>query len=227
MQKSIRQISIIIPTLNSASYLPTTIQSIREQSVRADVLAVDGGSQDDTRQILQTHNIPVIQSASGRGLQMNAGAEICRGEIFMFLHADTQLAPDALAVLLDSFQNPAVNIGTCRMAFDHPSLLLKVYGYCTRFDSLWTSFGDQCIVIRRSLFNRLGGFPQWPLFEDVRLLQNARRVNERVHSFRCPVTTCPRKFLKNGIIRQQLHNGFLILRYLLGESPERLNEEYD
>lgn len=128
-------------------------------------------------------------------------------------------------VLNDFFSNPKVMIGTFRLRFDSDNWFLKLCGYFTRFDSLLTRFGDQGIVVRRSLFDELGGFPEWPLFEDVDFLRKARRKT-KIYSFPLEVLTSARKFKKNGPIRQQIKNGILILKYLAGVTPEKLAKEY-
>ena len=95
----------------------------------------------------------------------------------------------------------------------------------TSFDSLWTRFGDQCIVVRRSFFDKIARFPQWSLFEDVGFLQKARKIT-RIHSFPAKVITSAHKFRKNGFIRQQIYNGWLIVQYLMGVSPNKLYKKY-
>jgi hypothetical protein len=147
------------------------------------------------------------------------------GSILIFLHADTTLPHEAFVVLNNIFADPKVKIGTFRLRFDNDNWFLRVCGYLTRFDSILTRFGDQCIVVRRNFFDELGGFPEWPLFEDVDFLRRARR-RTRIHSFPAEVLTSAHKFKKNGPIRQQIKNGSLILKYLAGVSPEKLAMEY-
>ena len=104
--------------------------------------------------------------------------------------------------------------------------MLSLYAYFTRFDSILTSFGDQCMVVRRTFFNALGGFPDWPLFEDVHFLQKARKIT-RIQKVPADVTTSSDKFVRNGVIRQQLKNGSLIFQYIRGVSPEKLALQYE
>jgi hypothetical protein len=168
----------------------------------------------------------IIEAPRGRGTQCNGGARVATGDILLFLHDDTLLPDSAARAIEQAFADPATEIACFRLAFDHPHWLLRLYANFSAFDSLLTSFGDQGILIRRSLFDRLGGFPDWPLFEDVELLRNARRQT-RIAKLSGQVTTSAVRFLEGGIIRQQLLNAELLLRYMLGEAPEALRQRYE
>lgn len=95
----------------------------------------------------------------------------------------------------------------------------------TRFDSIFTRFGDQGIVVRKEFFHAIGGFPDWPLLEDIHFLRLARKKT-KIYSLPGKVTTSAQRFLKNGIVAQQIFNGYVILRYLLGQSPQELARKY-
>ena len=168
----------------------------------------------------------VIDAPPCRGAQCNAGANQAKGGVLIFLHADTLLPTEAFNVLSNYFANHRLQIGTFRLAFDENDWLLRAYAAFTRFDSIFTSFGDKCIVVRKSFFEEIGGFPNWLLFEDVHLLRMARR-RTKIFSFPATVTTSARRFLKVGTIRTQLINGWLILQYLLGVSPNKLAAQYE
>ncbi len=217
--------SVIIPALNEAERIVQTIRSLRAEMGAAETIVVDGGSSDETAALSRQEGARVLAACRGRGIQCNAGARAAVGDILIFLHADTRLPHGAFELLNRYFANPQVQIGTFRLQFDHPHWLLRFYTACTRFDSIFTRFGDQAIVVRKSFFEKLGGFPEWPLLEDVHLLRQARRAT-KVHSFPARVTTSARRFLKIGIVRCQLLNGWLILQYLLGRSPAQLAALY-
>jgi predicted glycosyltransferase involved in capsule biosynthesis len=104
--------------------------------------------------------------------------------------------------------------------------MLSLYSKLTSIDSVFTRFGDQCIVVRKDFLNRLNGFNDWPLFEDVDLLRRARRLT-RIYSLPARVTTSSRRFIKEGFIRQQLLNGLRIFQFLSGVPPYKIAGKYN
>ena len=216
---------VIIPALNEEAHIRACVERLRSLSPCVPITVVDGGSRDQTVQMAERAGARVIRSQPGRGVQLNSGARGSRNAILIFLHADTLLPDNSFAVLDRFFSGPQAAIGTFRLRFDDNRWFFRVCGYLTRFDSLFTRFGDQCIVVRRSLFDELGGFPEWPLFEDVDFLRRARRKT-KIRSFPAEVLTSSRKFKKNGLVRQQIRNGILIVKYLLGVRAETLAKEY-
>lgn len=219
------RISVIVPTLNEAAHLAATVDSIRASLPTAEIIVADGGSSDETPRLAAQLGAHVITSATGRGAQLAAGAAHACGDLLVFLHADTRLPADASAVLDRSFARPEVALGTFRMKFDQAGLLLRASAWLTRFDSVFTRFGDQAIVVRRTFYQELGGFPPWPLFEDVEILRRARRVS-RVWSFPAYVTTSARRFRRRGPLRQQWLNTCLLVRFLTGTPPATLATLY-
>ncbi len=218
-------ISVVIPALDEAANLAATLTRVRAALPGAELVVADGGSADATVAIALAEGARVVTSARGRGVQLAAGAAAARGELLLFLHADTLLPADAGAVLARAFAREAVRIGTFRLAFDAGGPFLRACAWLTRFDSVFTRFGDQVIAVRREFYAELGGFPAWPLFEDVEVLRRARRVT-RVWSFPAHVTTSARRFRARGPLRQQWLNATLLLRFLAGTSPHTLAADY-
>lgn len=173
-------------------------------------------------------NVQRLRAPRGRGTQCNVGAARATGPLLLFLHDDTALPVEAPALVRHAFSDPKTRIACFRLRFDHEHWLLTSYAFFSRFDGILTSFGDQGILIRRSFFATIGGFPDWPLFEDVALLGRARRrTRKRIKKLPAMVTTSAVRFLENGILRQQLLNAELILRFSLGASPESLRRRYE
>lgn len=220
-----RDYSVIIPTLNEASRVADCVQSVRTLAPRAQVIVADGGSTDATQQVAQKAGALIVQSGRGRGLQCNSGAQHARGDILLFLHVDTQLPHSTFDVLETCFSQDKVQIGTFRLRFDWPHPILRLYSLFSAIDSLFTRFGDQCIVVRKHFFYQLGGFPDWPLFEDVALLQEARR-RTRIYSFPATVVTSARRYRRYGVVGQQLKNLRYMLMYLSGVPVEEIAERY-
>ena len=225
MNQTGQAISVIIPALNEVTGLPRTLASVSKALPSAEIIIVDGGSTDGTRELTVPAGARFISSPRGRGAQMAAGAAEAQRGLLLFLHADTLLPPESAAVLAMAFADLRTQIGAFRLKFDHGDWFLRTSSWFTRFDSVFTRFGDQAIVIRRDFYTRLGGFKPWPLFEDVELLGRARR-RTKVVSFPACVTTSARRFQQRGQFRQQCLNGWLLIRFLVGTSPHKLAREY-
>lgn len=218
--------SVIIPTLNEAPNIAGCVAAVRDLDPHVEIIVADGGSTDGTAALAAAAGALVVAAPRGRGLQCNAGAAHASGDVLLFLHADTTLPPDAFVLLRDIFSDPAVRIAKFRLSFDVHDWLLDIAARLMWFDSLLTSFGDQGIVIRRDFFAELGGFPDWPLFEDVRLFELARARAE-VYVVPAEVVTSARRFLENGVLQQLLHDLWLWLQYLFGVSPYELSRRYE
>jgi rSAM/selenodomain-associated transferase 2 len=225
MPASICPITVIVPTLNEAAAIRKTLSTTVARLRGARVIVVDGGSTDATCAIARSSGATVVPSTRGRGMQCHAGALTATSEWIFFLHADTTLPPNATAVITAFIASEKAQLATFRLRFDAPGLFLRACCWFTRFDSVFTRFGDSGILIRRMFYLELGGFPPWPLFEDVALLQRARRC-AKIHSLPAAVTTSARRFQAHGHLRQQWQNARLLLRYLSGSSPHVLAEKY-
>ena len=218
--------SVIVPTLNEERLIGTCIRHLRQLDPDVEIIVADGKSDDQTVHVAGKLGAIVARSEPGRGYQCNTGAARASGDVLLFLHADTKLPPCAFVQLRPFFQDDKVNVGVFRLALDVKHPVLNFYAMCNRLNSVLTRFGDQGIVIRTSFFHAIGGFPNWPLYEDVRLLQKARK---RTHIYLFPGTavTSARRFVENGILRQCSRDVWYMLSYLLGVSPSRLAVKYD
>ena len=218
-------ISIIIPTLNEEGIIGATLASLREQTPPFEVLVVDGDSTDHTRERASAAGAEVIQASRGRASQLNRGAAAANGDIYLFLHADTLLPPDGLTSIRKTLAQPAATSGTFRLQFDASTPLLRFYAWCTRWPWIRLCFGDRGLFVDQSAFEAVGGYPDWPLFEDLEL---AARLHEH-GGFRfldTAVTTSARRFRRNGFLTQQLRNLYLWLHYVSGTDPERVAHLY-
>jgi rSAM/selenodomain-associated transferase 2 len=220
-----RRISIVIPALNEEHALVPTLVRAQRQADPCEILVVDGGSTDETRTVAQSHDVRVLQAPKGRASQMNRGAEASTGSILLFLHADTRLPPHALSRIRAALANPQVHAGTFSLRFDRPTPLLRFYAWCTRWPWMRLCFGDRGQFVEREAFEQVGGFPDWPIFEDLEL---AARLHAH-GGFRfldTAVTTSARRFRRHGLVRQQLRNLYLWSHYMLGTDPERVAHLY-
>lgn len=218
-------LSVVIPTLNEAPILGRTLERVRAQDVPAEAIVVDGGSADGTRELADDWGATVLTAPRGRARQMNRGAEAARGDLLLFLHADTLLPPNGLSLVRRTLVDGAATAGTFRLRFDRPTPLLRLYAWCTRWPWIRICFGDRGLFVRRSAFEAVGGYPDWPIFEDLEL---AARLHDR-GDFRfldAAVTTSARRFERRGKLRQQLRNLYLWLHYMTGTDPERVAHLY-
>ena len=215
-------VSVIIPTLNEEHHVQATLRALAAQPGPMERIVVDGGSTDAT--VEQAAPLAtVVEGPKGRGPQMNRGAAAATGDALLFLHADTRLPPDGLRHIRTALSCDAVESGIFRLSFDRASPLLRLYSWCTRLPWIRIAFGDRGLFVQREAFHAVGGFPEWPLFEDLEL---AARLHQR-GTFRFlphAVTTSARRFETYGALQQQLRN--LWTHYLRGTDPHRLRDLY-
>lgn len=218
-------VSIVIPTLNEAEILPSTLEALTHQPGLYECLVVDGGSTDGTRARARAAGVSVLEGPRGRGAQMNAGAEQVRGDLLLFLHADTTLPPNGLTQIRAALTSPSTSAGIFRLQFDRSSPLLRLYAWGTSWNWTRLCFGDRGLFATRAAFEAVGGYPDWPLFEDLELA--ARLADHGDFRFLdAAVTTSARRFDDNGILRQQLRNLYLWGHYVAGTDPDRLSHLY-
>jgi rSAM/selenodomain-associated transferase 2 len=220
-------ISVIIPTLNEAELLPITLERVQANKAKHEVLVVDGGSSDETVWLATKSGARMIRSdRSQRAAQMNLGARQAEGDAYFFLHADTWIGSDTLDRIGQALGQPLVVGGAFARRFQSRSPLLRL----TCIVSEWRSrlfgwyFGDQGIFVRRRTFERLGGFADLPLFEDVDFSRRMARVG-RVVTVRGNVVSSARRFASRGILATTVADGWLTFRYFAGANPGRLVAE--
>ncbi len=216
-----RWLSVIVPVLDEAATIAAHLAglaALRRQG--AELLVVDGGSSDDTPRLARPLADRVLASARGRAAQMNAGAAASRGEVLLFLHADTRLPPAAGELIRDALAAGAA-WGRFDVRIDGPQPLLRVVERSMNWRSRLTGIatGDQAIFVRREVFERLGGFPDLPLMEDI------ERVG-RPACLRQPVLTSARRWQKHGVLRTILLMWHLRASYFFGADPRRLAIRY-
>jgi rSAM/selenodomain-associated transferase 2 len=219
-------ISIIIPTLNEADIIASSLRDLLQRDGDFEVIVADGGSCDATACVVgRFAAVRLVTCSKGRGRQMNAGACVARGDILLFLHADTYLPPAALPMVAGALKDHGVVGGSFCLAFDHHHPLLKLYSQMSRINNLLFTYGDQGLFLRTDTFNALGGFRNAPFMEDVEILLSLRRLGRFV-KFGRPVITSARRFLKYGIIRQQLRNMALVSLFHMGVPASVLKRYY-
>ena len=227
MSERFVQLSVIVPALNEAAGIGTTLQALA--ALRAsghEVIVVDGGSADATVQVAQPLADRVVAGPRGRSRQMNAGAALAQGKVLLFLHADTLLPAGADTLIAQALARGArwgrFDVRISGGAWLFP-LIASLMNLRSRLSGIAT--GDQAIFIEHSLFTQLGGYADQPLMEDIELSRRLRAVappaclHERVE-------TSGRRWLQHGVWRTVWLMWRLRWRYWRGASPDVLARAY-
>jgi rSAM/selenodomain-associated transferase 2 len=221
------RVAVIVPVLDELAELPALAAELaRLQRAAAEVVVVDGGSTDGTRAALGGLGVAVVDASRGRARQMNAGARATSAPILVFLHADTRLPDGALDAIAGAIDAGAAG-GCFRVRIDSPDPRLAVAAAIINMRSrlIASATGDQAIFVRRDLFDRLGGYRELALCEDLDLVTRLRR-HGRFALADGEVTTSARRWHGHGVMRTIALMWTLRLGYHLGVSPNRLARWY-
>ena len=216
-------ISIVIPVLNDAPALETTLATVPEGP---EVVVVDGGSHDDSVAVARRYRTHVVSSERGRGRQMNEGARCSTRPLIVFLHADTRLPPD-FADAMAGFAASGREWGRFDVRLSGVHRMFRVIEFMMNWRSRLTGIctGDQAIFVTRAAFERTGGLSIQPLMEDIEF---SRRMRRRMMPY-CTavrVATSSRRWEDRGVWPTILLMWQLRLMYFVGVDPERLVERY-
>jgi rSAM/selenodomain-associated transferase 2 len=219
-------LSVVVPTLDEERNLPATLRAARQPGAD-ELIVVDGGSRDGTLAVAAALADRVLVAPRGRARQMNAGASAARGDVLLFVHADTCLPAGYPGAVRRALAAGAVG-GRFDVRLDAPGLAYRAIGTLINLRSRLTrvATGDQAIFVRRSVFERLGGFPPVPLMEDVALARALKRTG-RVACLGETVVTSARRWQQHGVLRTVLLMWALRLAYYAGVPPSRLARGYD
>jgi rSAM/selenodomain-associated transferase 2 len=193
-----------------------------------EIIVVDGDRERDTLKAIQSNRVIKIFSEKGRAKQMNAGASIAKGEILIFLHADTELPTHALKKIESVIEKRGYTAGAFDLGIQSKKLIFKVIAFLGSLRSRLNRipYGDQAIFLRREYFNKIGGYKEIPLMEDVELMRRIKRSGKKIWILYDRVMTSPRRWEKEGVIYCILRNWVLQGLYFLGVSPHKLVNFY-
>src|SRR5215475_11311471 len=220
-------LSIILPVLDESAGIEATLAVLAPYRERgAELIVVDGGSRDDTH--LRTRPLAdcVLAAERGRAAQMNAGRAVARGEVLLFLHADTRLPERADALILDGLARSGRAWGRFDVRFDRGGVL-SLIAFMMNFRSRLTGIatGDQALFVTRAAFDTAGGFPSIALMEDVALSARLKRIS-RPLCIRVRVVASGRRWRQHGTLRTIFLMWQLRLAYFFGADPAQLARHY-
>ncbi len=223
------KISIVIPVRNEAKNIGRLLCNLQPYRDRGhEVIVVDGGSEDETVLIARSLADSVLQTTAGRSRQMNAGAKHATGELLWFLHADSELPEQADALIISAVTTGTFTWGRFDVRLSGRRKLLRVVEKMMNFRSRLTAIatGDQGIFISRKLFEKVGGYPDQLLMEDIALCKVLKKYQAPV-CLREKLETSSRRWEQRGIIRTILLMWRLRMAYYFGVSADKLAIHYD
>lgn len=228
-----RMLSIVIPTLNEEARLSACLGALTGPAAGGlvgEVVVADGGSTDATANIADGFGARIITSPPGRGGQLRAGAAAAKGDWLLFLHGDTVLEAgwaEAAEAFID--ENPD-RAAVFTLAFDAEGLAPRVVaaGAMARTRIFKSPYGDQGLLIARTLYDGIGGYRETPLFEDVDIVRRLVRAKGRgaLRVLKAKAVTSAARYERDGYVRQVLKNAWRLMRYYTGAAPEDLAKNY-
>lgn len=219
--------SIIIPMLNEAAQLPELFAHLLPfQRAGCEIIFADGGSTDGSAKLAEVAGFAVVRSERGRARQMNAGAAVAQGDVLLFLHADTRLPMGAMQHIAQALQG-AQSWGRFDVCITGKPFMLRVVGQMMNWRSRWSGIatGDQAIFMRRIVFERVRGFPDQPLMEDVEMCKRLKTFSRPACIAHC-VTTSGRRWETRGVWRTILLMWRLRWDYWRGTDAAELAKLY-
>ena len=221
-------LSVIIPAWNEAAGIVTSLERLQPFRGRgAELILVDGGSSDDTKALAAPLVDKVLGASRGRASQMNAGAREASGDILVFLHADTRLPDRADEMIAGGLERTGRVWGRFDVLIEGSHPALSVVGWMMNFRSRWSGIatGDQTIFVTREAFDRVGGFPQLALMEDIAISRALKRQSRPLCISQRAVTS-GRRWQTRGVYRTIALMWWLRFAYFCGASPDYLARSY-
>ena len=222
------ELGVVIPTLDEEEALPRLLEDLDALPVPVEVIVADGGSRDRTLEAARKRGARTIRTSAGRGRQMNAGARALASPWILFLHADCRLPSETRDALLGWLRSPASPEAahfTFRLERDGLWWSLIERGQRIRERLTGLTYGDQGLLISRTRYEAVGGFPEIPVMEDVEVVRRLRR-DGGLDRIGAPLITSARRYESEGPVRACLRNLGLILLYCLSVPPDRLARWY-
>ncbi len=222
------RLSIVIPCLNEADNILNTLNALQPARKRGcEIILSDGGSTDNTLSIAKKNVDKIIHSKAGRAIQMNNGAEKSNGDIICFLHADTITPDNVDKIILSALDRSNKQWGFFKIKLNHKHFIFRIIEWFinTRSSLSKVATGDQGIFITKTTFNKLSGFANIALMEDIELTKRLKKISSPI-VIKQVLLTSSRRWEKHGIVNTVFLMWQLRLRYFFGASPLSLAKKY-
>jgi rSAM/selenodomain-associated transferase 2 len=220
-------VNVIIPVYNEAETLRVKIGSFENFALHAELIFADGGSTDRSAEIIAKYG-RIISSEKGRARQMNSGARQAAGDILLFLHADNTISPETIENIENEVrQNEAV--GEClTQRIDNERFIFRLIEWQGNNRARRTKvfYGDQGIFVRKDVFERIGGFPNVPIFEDV-LFTRKLRLEGKITVLPDKITVSARRWEKRGVFRTTVMFNTILIMFKMGYPLEKIKKLYE
>lgn len=220
------EISIVIPTLNEASSIAEALAALESLGEDIEIIIVDGGSDDATVSIAENYPVKILRSERGRGRQLQIGGDAATGEILWFVHADTIVPTNAIFDIKRALKDFRVVGGNFTIRFDGDGFAAKFLTWLyPKLNLLGLIYGDSAIFVRREVYEKLGGFKSFPIFEDLDFIERLKKMGGIV-TLPAVVVTSSRRFENQSFSLTFLRWTILQILYWLGVKPETLMKIY-
>ena len=219
-------LSVIVPALNESSYIDRVLTDVAGGDA-LEVIVVDGGSVDTTVAKAKARGALVGRAPTGRARQMNKGAAMARGSIYLFVHADSRLPAGYDRLIRCALEDEGVAAGAFSLGIDADSSKFRfIETWANRRSiGLGMPYGDQGLFLRAERFRACGGFPDLPIMEDFVMIRRLRKTG-RIVTVTERIYTSPRRWVRLGVLRTTIINQVIVLGFLLGVPVERLYRLY-
>jgi rSAM/selenodomain-associated transferase 2 len=213
--------------LNESQAIAATLRAVRAGAPSAEIIVVDGGSIDNSRELARGLCDILLTAPRGRGCQMNRGAAAASGDVLAFVHADTRVPPTFAEDINTALRDSAIVGGRFDVELDEPGALYRALGRLISLRSRLSRVctGDQVIFVRRAIFEKLGGFREIQLCEDLDFARRLKRAGS-VACLRARVITSARRWRSQGVLRTVVLMWIIKIVFLLGFSPRWLRRRY-
>ena len=222
------KISIVIPTINEANNLPLLFSDLSIIGGKGEIIIVDGDSEDKTIDIAKIYGAKIYKSKErNRGLQLDMGAKNSKGEWLIFLHADTRLTNDCFTTLQSLLKGDKNSIYYFKFKINDKKIIYRILEILVNFRSQYLKqpYGDQGLIIHKSIYLKNNGFRKIPLMEDIDFLSRLDNKNY-LKQLNLPIFISPRKWERTNIFIQALKNWNFRRRWLKGESTKSIYYDY-